>query len=335
MRTLGHSLSALLLSAAVFGAAHADALSTGSAYTVTPLVSDQAGMAPNVDPNLVNAWGLAQDPTGALWVSDAGTGVSTLYDRQSGAINSLVVNIPMGGPTGIVAPLKGGFDVSENGSSGSSIFLFDTLSGAIEGWNPGVDPNNAIVAVDNSANGSVYTGLALDKKTNLLFAADNKNNQVQVFDKTFNPVATFTDPSLPKGYAPHNVAALNGKIYVAFAKLGGGGGYVDVFDTSGALLTQLIAKKPLNAPWGLTIAPKKFGAFASDLLVGNLGDGKIHAFDPVSGALLGTLSDAKGKPLKIDGLWALDNGPGNDTVTFSSGPGGYAHGLVGLIKSAN
>jgi uncharacterized protein (TIGR03118 family) len=162
-----------------------------------------------------------------------------------------------------------------------------------------------------------------------------------VFNNKFKPVASFTDPDLPARYAPFNVAVLNGNVYVAFAKRkrsgideadGKGLGIVDVFSTSGALVKRLVSNGGvLNAPWGMTIAPASFGSFAGDLLVGNFGDGKINVFDPNTGDSLGTLSSAKGKPLKIDGLWALDNGPGASNVTFSAGPGGESHGLIGLI----
>src|SRR5205807_7722506 len=140
---------------------------------------------------------------------------------------------------------------------------------------------------------------------------------------------TFTDSNLT-GFAPYNVAIINGNVYVTFVKFGGGG-YVDVFNESGTLLQQLIANGNLNEPWGLTIAPSTFGTFANSLLVGNLANGKINAYDPASGNFIGTLSNSKGKPLAVDGLWALDPVP-KGKVTFSAGPGGYSFGLIGLIE---
>jgi hypothetical protein len=120
-------------------------------FTVTPLVSDQAGVAPNTDPDLVNPWGISQFPDNPLWISDNGTDLSTLYDPNTGAKVALDVNIPMGAPTGTVAIAPGhGFVVTEGANSGESLFLFDSEAGVISGWNSSVDLHNAIVAYDGS-----------------------------------------------------------------------------------------------------------------------------------------------------------------------------------------
>jgi uncharacterized protein (TIGR03118 family) len=311
-------------------------------FTMTPLVSDQAGKAPNVDPDLVNPWGLSQFPNNPLWVSDNGTALSTLYDPNSGAKVPLNVTIPMGDPTGTVAIAPGnGYVVTEGANSGESLFLFDTESGAIEGWNPNVDGTNAIVAYNGSDAGSVYKGLAYDPASNHIFAADFANNRVEIFDNTFTLIKMFTDKNLPKHYAPFDVAVFNGMLYVAFAERqkhgddevdGVGLGYVDIFTTKGKFVKTLIANGPLNAPWGMVIAPSTFGTFAGDLLVGNFGDGHINAFDASTGTLLGTLSASKTKQIVIDGLWALDD-TGNGSITFSAGPNHESHGLVGLITA--
>src|ERR1700733_8390536 len=321
----------LLASAAIAGPA---------GYKMTNLVSDVSGKAANTDSQLVNAWGLAQvSDSDPVWVSNNNSNTSTFYDRTSGSkVGS--VTVTSGNPTGIVAGPGTGFNVTESGKTGSSIFIFDTESGTIEGWAPSVDSAKTIVGYSGASNGSVYKGLAIDPTTNHLFAADFANNQVQIFDNKFKLLGSFTDTSLPRRYAPFNVAVLNGNLYVAFAERdgshmnqvnGAGFGYVDVFSTSGTLITQLIAQGPLNAPWGLTIAPSGFGAFAGDLLVGNFGNGWINAFNPTTGAILGTLSSPKGDPIAIKNLWALDTGPGTSTITFSSGPDGQMHGLLGLI----
>lgn len=310
--------------------------------TVTALVADQHGAAPNIDPKLVNAWGISRDDEGLLWVADNGTDLATAYDSSTGKPTGTAIHIPMGAPTGNVYVSEGiDFQITENGKSGPAELLFDTESGAIEGWNPDVDANNAVVAVDNSAKGAVYKGLALDEGTQQLYAANFTQNQVEVYNTSFKLVNTFTDPSLPAGYAPFNVVDINGTLYVAFAKrakeccdeIGRPHlGYVDVFDASGHLKQRLISQGKLSAPWGMTIAPVGFGELAGSLLVGNFGDGRINAFDPASGAFLGTLRGANGGILKLDGLWGLLNGPKDDQVTFSAGPDDESHGLVGLLS---
>jgi uncharacterized protein (TIGR03118 family) len=332
------ALCALLLASPALAAGTPTA---APVFKVTKLVSNLAGQAKVTDPNLVNAWGLSQGPgSDPIWVSDAGTGLSTVYDQKTGVNTGLVVTIPKGLPTGTVyVPPGAGFAVSENGKSGAASFLFDSISGVISGWSPSVDATNAVIAYDGSAKGSSYTGLALDPSSKLLFAADFANNQVQIFDNQFNLKSSFTDTKLPKGFAPYNVAIFNGQVYVAFAANGGARahrapkkqrGYVDIFNESGTLVKQLIANGPLDGPWGLAIAPSTFGTFANSLLVGNLDDGKINAFDPSSGAFLGALSGKNGKPIVIDGLWAIDAVPTGD-LTFSAGPEGYSAGLLGLI----
>jgi len=300
-------------------------------FKIVNLDSDQSGKAKNFDPNLVNAWGLAQGPgKSPIWSADNGTGLSTVYAQGSGKVNSLVVTIPDGAPTGIVYSPSVGFPISENGQSGNSTFIFDSQTGVISGWNNTVDAKNAVIAVDNSAKGASYDGLALDPKSKLLFAANFSQNQVEVYTNKWKLKTTFTDTTLP-GYGPYNVAVINGNLYVTYVDFAKGGGFVDVFSETGDLQEQLIANGKLNFPWGLTIAPSTFGTFAGSLLVGNLGDGRINAYDPGTGKFLGTLSDSKGKPLAIDGLWALDPVP-EGKVTFSAGPGGYSFGLIGLIE---
>ncbi|HEY1615737.1 MAG TPA: TIGR03118 family protein [Rhizomicrobium sp.] len=336
-KQIGLTLGLLLIASPVL----AQHLPKAPKFTVTPLVSNQAGKAPVIDPNLVDAWGLAQgSSTAPVWVSDNGTGLSTVYQQKSGQNVGLVVTIPKGFPTGTVAvPANLGFPISENGKNGDAVFLFDSESGVISGWNSAVDPSNAVVAIDNSASGAVYKGLALDTTSVLLFAANFSKNQIEVYDGQFHLMTTFTDTSLPKRYAPFNVAIMNGSVYVTYAERdktghdeidGPGLGYVDVFTEGGTLMKQLVAAGgPLNAPWGMMIAPSNFGKFANDLLVGNFGDGWINAFNLSTGAYAGPLSTKKG-PIAIDGLWALDPVPSGD-ITFSAGPNKEKNGLLGLI----
>jgi uncharacterized protein (TIGR03118 family) len=314
-----------------------------TSFKIVPLVANQTGKAPVVDPNLTNPWGMSQAPGGssAIWVSDNQSGLSTLYKQGTGQIESLVVTIPQGNPTGTVyVPPGGGFPVTENGNTDDSQFLFASdTPGIISGWSPSVDANNAIIAVNEQAEGSQYKGLALDPKSELLFAANFTNNQVEIFNNQFVKTGSFTDTTL-KGYGPFNVAIINSEVYVTFAKLGQGGnqvngvglGYVDIFSESGQLQTQLVKQGELDAPWGMTIAPSKFGTFANSLLVGNFGNGWIDAYNPTTGAFVGTLSTKQGKPVAISGLWGLDPVPTGE-VTFTSGPDKQQDGLMGLIKA--
>jgi uncharacterized protein (TIGR03118 family) len=205
-----------------------------------------------------------------------------------------------------------------------------------------VDSTHAIIAVDDSGEGAVYTGATLAHKGTQarLYVADFANNEVAIYGPDFAEIGDFTDPDVPAGYNPFNVQALNGKIYVTYALrdpdegdevTGPGLGYVDVFDTSGHLVKRLVSNGALNAPWGMVIAPDTFGKFAGQLLVGNFGDGRINVYDKDTGDFLGRLRDANGDPIKIDGLWSLMPGVGQ-TLTFASGPKDEKHGLIGQIE---
>jgi uncharacterized protein (TIGR03118 family) len=325
------------LSDAQLGAAAA-----GIRFSITNRVSDLPGVAPVQDDKLVNAWGLSQGPSTALWVANNGSDTSTIYDPSSFAKAPLTVNVP-GAPTGTT--FVGIADAFKLGPSmpnkpTNTLFAFATEGGQIEGWNPNVNQLNAVIKVDESAQGSEFKGLTLGMKGQkpLLFAADFGHGVISAYDTHFNKVRTFTDPTLPANYTPFNVQNLNGLLYVTFAKrepgatdetAGKGLGFVDVFDTSGHLVRRLVSHSALNAPWGLAIAPQSFGRFAGALLVGNFGDGQINAYDPVTGRFLGRVHDWTGKA-GIDGLWALRSGP-NGTITFSAGPQDESHGLIGSI----
>jgi uncharacterized protein (TIGR03118 family) len=328
---------------------------TASGYTSTALVSDSSGAA-HADGNLVNAWGLAFNPSGFAWVANNGTGTSTLYDG-TGAPQSLVVTLPAGlngaaAPTGIVYNGSSDFEFSSGGLSGSAVFLFASETGTISAWSPNVLMTAAVNVVDNGVStGAIYKGLALATvgSTHRLYAADFHNARIDVFDATFQPFTTsggFVDSTLPAGYAPFNVQEIGGNLYVAYAKESGGNdetdgaglGLIDVFDPDGHLMTHLVAAGgALNAPWGMTMAPASgFGDYSGLLLVGNFGSGWIEAYDPTNGMHIGTLSDSTGTALHIDGLWGLAFGNGVDnqpasTLYYTAGPGGEAHGAYGKI----
>lgn len=317
-------------------------------YQRLDLVSNVSGAALHTDPNLINGWGLAFFPSSPFWVADEGTGLSSLYGPLGSAV-PLVVTIPSviaglhGSPTGIVANPSKDFVVSENGASGPAAFIFDTLDGTISGWSPNVDFTHAVIAVNNSSSGAFYTGLAIGTDSsgqNFIFAADQANNKVDVYDGGFNLVTSFTDPNLPAGYAPFGIQNIAGQLYVTFAGFlsGAPGGFVDIFDTSGNFVKNFASMGTLNLPWGLAQAPANFGGFSHDILVGNLGDGLINAFRP-NGKFKGQIRDASGKLISIDGLWALAfgsdpkaNGAKNE-LFFTAGPNLYGVGLFGRITA--
>jgi uncharacterized protein (TIGR03118 family) len=315
----------------------------GIRFNITTRIADQPGVAPLTDPSLVNPWGLSQGPGTFLWVANNGTDTSTVYDPTNFAKAPLTVQAP-GAPTGTTfVGVNNAFNVTEGKNTGSTVFAFATEGGQIEGWSPKVDGTKAIVAVDESKQGSEFKGLTLgfDHGKPRLFAANFGHNVVDVYNAGFTKVKSFTDPFLPPNYSPFDVQALNGQLYVTFAKrlpgetdetAGKGLGFVDVFDMDGRLVKRLVSNGKLNAPWGLAIAPQSWGKFAGALLVGNFGDGQINAYDPRTGKFLGRVHDGTGQA-GIDGLWALHTGA-NGSITFSAGPQDESHGLVGSISPA-
>ena len=311
-------------------------------YQLTNLVSNQVGKAVHIDPLLVNGWGLVYAPGSPWWISDAGSGWSTLYNRFGTKV-PLNVAVPSangkgaGSPTGIV--FNGSTEFKVSGSP--AVFLFATLDGTISGWAPGVNPNAAIIAVNNSSSGAVYTGLAITSNAsgNLIFASDIANNKVDVYDGTFTWVTSFTDPTIPVGFAPFNVQDLNGLLYVAFAAQDEGpGGYIDIYSEAGVWLKRLAQGTPLNHPWGFAAAPSAFGTLSNTLLISNnTPNGAINAFNAVTGEFVGAVKQS-GKPIAIDGLWGIEFGGGTanngakNELFFTAGPSGYQAGTFGVIR---
>jgi uncharacterized protein (TIGR03118 family) len=311
--------------------------------------------APNVDPNLVNAWGLARSSGSFWWVADNGTGLSTLYNG-TGAPQGLVVTIPgpnsssaPSTPTGTVFNFVGDRFAVAPGKP--AIFVFVTEDGTISGWNPQVNLTSAVIKV-NRAGKANYKGVAIaigPGGSALLYAANFQTGKIEIFNGFFQPVTlttgAFHDSRIPDNYAPFNIQNVGGNLVVTFAKKEEGGdeeehgnglGYVSVFDTHGKLLLRLQHGNFLNAPWGITLAPSDFGVFGHQFLIGNFGDGRIHAFNAVTGAMTGTLLNTAGSPITIDGLWALGFGnnanAGSATeLFFTAGPHDESDGLFGKI----
>jgi uncharacterized protein (TIGR03118 family) len=312
-------------------------------YQLTNLVSNQIGSARHIDPLLVNAWGLTYGPGGPFWISDEASGWSTLYDG-SGNKQGFEVLVPSvsgqgpGSPTGIV--YNGSQDFQVQGWA--SIFLWASLDGTISGWAPQSNPNQSIIAVNNSSTGAVYTGLAITSKSsgNFLFAADSANNKVDIYDANFNLVTSFTDTTLPTGFAPFGIQDINGQVYVTFASSSGGtGGYVDIFSESGTFVKRLTQSAHLNQPWGMAAAPSNFGPLSNTLLIGNNvnKNSQINGFNLTNGQFVGTLDDSNGKAINIDQLWGIEFGGGTSSnggtheLFFTAGPSGNLAGTFGVI----
>ena len=315
-------------------------------FSKIDLVSDRDG-AVTKDLNLVNPWGIAFNPAGPAWIANNHSGTSTVYDA-AGALK-LTVTLPAAtGSTDPSSPTGQVFNAVTADFSGDK-FIFDGEDGRVYGWKPGT---GATVRADHSAAHAVYKGLAIandDYGAQHLYLTDFRNGKVVVLDASYHQVTldgAFADPQIPAGYAPFNVQALEGKILVTFAKQGAGGadddhgpgrGYVDQFDTEGQFERRLITRGAMNSPWGLAIAPSSWGALAGMLLVGNFGNGRVHAYDiHAAGShgrekvvAKGTLAIGS-SALVIDGLWALAVGPDHQ-LYFTAGPNGEANGLFGRL----
>jgi len=294
------------------------------------------------DPQLVNPWGLTYAPSAPFWLSDQGSGLSTLYDGN-GVKQSLVVTVPpasgttKGQPTGIVYNGSSEFKID----TWTSAFLFSTLDGTISGWSH-FDPNNALIGVNNSSSGAVYTGLAITSKAsgNFLYAADFANNKVDVYDGTFKFVKSFTDTALPAGFAPFGIQDIGGQVYVAYAATNGtAGGYIVIFNEDGTFVKTLIKGKPLNQPWGFAMAPANFGTLSNTLLISNnTNSGTINGFNPSTGAYVGTIINSALKPIHFNQIWGIEFGGGTSAngntnqLFYTAGPKNNLNGVFGVIS---
>ena len=327
-------------------------------YTVTNLVSNQNAIGSNpADPDLINGWGITSLATSPFWVSDNGTGKSTLYNSM-GQKQGLVVTIPpasgtgLGTPTGVIGnTTASSFVVSftQGGvtKSGKSVFLFATLDGTISGWSPAVLPTTAVIpaAANRSGFGASYTALTLFTNslgTSFLYAANNTNGGgIDVFGGAFNFLGTISDPQIPQSFAPYGARVIGDRLWVTFAGTNkANSGFVDVFqiNNDGTLTKLFEANGPLHSPWGLAQAPSNFGPFSNAVLIANnIKDGEINAFDPEAGNFLGHLADGNGRPITINQLWGLEFGKGAgvngamNELFFTAGPDNYANGLFGVI----
>lgn len=293
-------------------------------YQLKNLVSNQVFQAPTIDPLLANPWGLARSATSPWWISDNDTGWSTLY-TGTGTQESLRVMIPTAGngpasPTGVNGPgtptgiVANGSSTDFQISGKKASFILAALDGTISAWSSGVNANQSMIVVDNSANKASYTGLAITSNAsgNYLYAADNANNHIDMFDGTYTLVKSFGDPAVPSTLSVFGVQDINGLVYVTYAVPNvGAGGYVDIFKEDGTFVKTLIQGDILNQAWGVALAPSNFGPLSNTLLISNNSvKGTIVAFNPVNGQFVGTMRDQIGFPIVLNNLWGIAFGGG-------------------------
>ena len=321
-------------------------------YRQVNLVSDLPGVAAVQDTNLVNAWGISFSPTSPFWVSDNGTGLSTLYavtNDSSGTehvvTQGLVVTIPgAGNPTGQAFNSVGGFN--------GDLFLFVSEDGTISGWRPALGTAAEVLVPGNT--NTVYKGMTLATTSNgpVLLAANFKQGTVDVYGTNSALIGQFMDSKAPAGYAPFGIQAISNLVFVTFAKqdaaghgdvAGRGHGLIDVFDPATGQFHRFATGsdaggkvKEMNSPWGIALGPDGFAKHGAKLLVGNFGNGTIMAFE-ADGDFKGLLQAEHGPALAIDGLWALTFGNGHSagdsgTLFFTAGPNGESHGLFGSLQ---
>jgi uncharacterized protein (TIGR03118 family) len=329
-----------------------------NAYTVRRLVSDRPARAVHADVALVNAWGLAASPTGPWWTANEARGSSTLYSG-SGRKQLLDVSVD-GGPTGIAFYGGKALLVRGRGRSDPARFVYACEDGMLRAWTPTVPTGwstKAEVVVDEAAAGAVFRGVTIAGER--VYATDFHNGRVAVFDNRWRRVVragAFRDPSIPEWYAPFGIQAVGNRIFVTYvyrAPVNGNdaptGGYVDEYDLTGRLVARVGRMGTLNAPWGVAVAPARFGRFGGDLLAGNFGDGRINAFRRTAygWAYDGVLRDRHSRPLVVNGLWGIAFGNGGlagpaDELFFASGPHDWrgetelgVHGLLGTISAAD
>jgi len=315
----------------------AQAALAGDFYKQTNLVTSAK------DPDLINPWGISLSGSSPFWVSDNGTGKSTLYNG-AGTKLGLVVTMPAGSE-----PITGQVFNGSSNFNGNA-FLFASENGTIAGWRGalGTQAEQLFSVTD-----AVYKGLGISTAKDLLYAANFRSGGIDVFDSTGH-IASYFDATAPAGYNPFNIQNLGGKFFVTFTQkeangnddVGGvGHGLIDVFDPVTHTFTRLVTGSAaggtidaLNSPWGMALAPSTFGQFGGALLVGNFGDGTINAFNATTGAFLGTLSDSSGNPLVNGGLWGLTfgnggNGGDKNTLYFAAGGANEDIGVFGKISA--
>ncbi len=335
------------------------AAAQGNAYQQTNLVSNVPKTARHTDRNLVNPWGIAFIPGQPFFLADNVPGVVRTYNAAG--VEELPVLFGVFPPAGDTTPSKPSGIVSNFTTDFvldgvASQFLIATEDGTISGW-ASVDgdlPTFAAVGVDNSTHGAVYKGIAVLTPyccAPFLVVTNFNSGFIEPYTSFFAPLAppgSFTDPTLPKGYAPFGIQVIENQVFVTYALqdakkhdpvVEAGKGIVSIFDLEGNFVKRFATHGMLNAPWGVAKASAKFGLFSNDILIGNFGDGTINAFDRVTGQFLGQLEDETGKVMVNSGLWGLTfaaspTGRPN-TLYFTAGPNHGQNGVFGSITPVN
>jgi uncharacterized protein (TIGR03118 family) len=343
----------------------------------TALVSNSVGVvasATTIDANLQNPWGIAVAPGLPFWIADNNSNLSTLYSgtgeietQEITGSTDLGITIPssaagvQANPTGQVYNGNGGFLIPTSNGKETALFMFDGEGGTIAAWAQD-SAATAVTAYDdgifNGTNHAVYKGLAMGavNGTAYLYATDLHNSKVDVFDTNFSKPAAmqgkFIDPTMPAGFVPFGITAVDDQLYVTFAMqdqvmhdevTGAGLGYVDVFDFSGNFVSRFASAGALNAPWGIAVAPVGFGSLAGEVLIGNFGDGTVNIFTPNGSALatsVGHLTVSNGGTLSIPGLWSLVFGNGDSdkpatTLFYTAGFANQTDGVFGSISASS
>lgn len=333
--------------------------SSASGFRQTNMVADVAGRALHTDSGLVNPWGMAFVPGQPFFIADNNRGSAKVFDPSGTPSLPLAIVIPV--PSGNAPPSRPSAVVFNPVAQDFLVrgtpaqFLFTTEDGTVSTWAAinGNTPTAALLAVDDSASGAVYKGLAILTPAccrEYLALVDFHRGFINTYDVSFGPLGiqgSFKDQNLPAGYAPFNLQQIGTEVFVTYAVqdasasnpvVGAGNGIVDVFDQEGKFLRRFASNGPLNAPWGIVQASANFGRFSNDILIGNFGDGIINAFDPATGNFLGQVNDASGAAIVNPGIWALvfrKDGLGSpDTLYFTAGSSGEDHGLLGTISFA-
>jgi uncharacterized protein (TIGR03118 family) len=322
----------------------------GLVQVVNLVTDDPSGNPAQItDPSLKNPWGMSHSGASQFWVSNNGTGVSTLYsvDPLTNDTTKLGLTVTIPGDGSVTGQAFN--SAAGTGAFNGDLFLFVSQDGTVSGWRGALGTSAEILV---SPSESVYNGstLVTTGGHSYLLAANFHTGNIDVFKGDVGAPdlpGSFVDPGLPAGYAPFNVEMVGNTVYVAYALndgsdeevIGAGLGIVSKFSLDGAFQGRVSSPGGmLNAPWGMAIAPSSFGDIGGNLLVGNFGDGTINIFDINTNAFLGQLNDPNGNVIRIDGLWALNvgndgNAGSSQRVYFTAGPNDEANGLFGVLRA--